>query len=121
MLLFYQLEYRIDRRNTNSEIYSFNLSDWTSFYPLFEPRRESIFIVFNVYFTYNIFDQNCAVLQTYIEAFDQMPVNTRTPPPPPHTHIRVWTFNHKFSISGILHATVAIHFRVFTDEHGLFV
>ena len=30
-------------------------------------------------------------------------------------------FNHEFLISGILHATVDIHFRVFTDEHGFFI
>ena len=38
-----------------------------------------------------------------------------------HTHILVRTFNHGLGISGILHATVDIHFRVFTDEHGLVV
>ena len=30
-------------------------------------------------------------------------------------------YNRGLGISGILHATVDIHFRVFTDEHGLFV
>ena len=30
-------------------------------------------------------------------------------------------FNCEFAISGILHATVDIHFSVFTVEHGLFV
>ena len=30
-------------------------------------------------------------------------------------------FNREFAISGIVHATVDIHFRVFTDEHGVFV
>ena len=64
---------------------------------------------------------------------ESVPKRTDHPPPPrpqtPQTHAHTYLsglstvdFNRReFSISGILHATVDIHFRVFTDEHGLFV
>ena len=39
-----------------------------------------------------------------------------------HKHILVQTFNRGlFFPPGILHPTVDIHFKVFTDDHGLFV